>query len=110
VSQIQNYRFEKKTQYIVYVKKPIPVEKELHIVKKSKKYFDQQEVKENIENTNEYKNLFNEVLNELKSKNITVRLPNTKEDENLTGYNVLLNKLSLKEKNEYMETLPITNE
>jgi hypothetical protein len=33
VSQIQNYRFEKKTQYIVYVKKPIQMNIKIYSIK-----------------------------------------------------------------------------
>jgi hypothetical protein len=75
----------------------------------NEKYFDDPCIRKNIEHAPQYKILFNNVMAELKSKAIKVRVATTTEDHAKTGFNVLLNKQSLESHKEVFELLKLKN-
>ena len=110
VSNEKNYKFEDKTQQIKFFDKVIPVNANVHIVKNSMKYFDNSEIKQNVENNDTYKKLFNQVLEELKAKGIKYKIAETSEDFQQTGFNILKNLNPTLEKNSLLETLHLKND
>ena len=110
ISSSQNYNFENKPQEIQFHEKSAVVTGNLHLVKNSKKYFDNTEIKKNIENTQEYKKLFDNVIQELQAKGIKYRVAENDQDNSLTGFNVLLKRNILSNTNELLETLKINKQ
>ena len=107
ISKSKNYLQEKKTQEIIFFKKPLLVKNNLHVIKKSKEYFENNTIRDVLESTKDYKMLFDQVIEELNSKNIKYKLAVTEEEKTLTGLNILLKSFDFQEKDNYMQTLLI---
>lgn len=104
LSKDLNYCLEKKSQHLKFFPKPILVKNDIHIIKKSNIYFQNKNIRNEIEQTLEYKNMFNQVVQQLNQRNIKFRVAESEEDFKLTGYNVLLNN-NKKSTNEYMDVI-----
>lgn len=107
ISSNENYKFENKPQQIQFHKQHVQIKDKLHIIKNSKKYFEDSNVKENIEKLPEYKEMFDNVIGELKSQAIKFRIAQNTADFSITGFNIFLKKNPVIPKNDLLETLNI---
>ena len=112
ITNNKNYNLEDKSQQVRFEKFPKQIKNDLHIIKNSSKYFCDNNVKKKIESTEEYKAMFNKVMEELKTSNIQVRLADISNAVELseTGYNVLINLKEPKDKSSLMTKLEINKE
>lgn len=109
ISQTENFMGKSSSQDLDLLSKPILVTNTIFKVEGSDYYFNQSEIKARIEENSQYKEMFNNVLAELKEKNIGVKVAN-KLEEKLTGYHILAKTMASSDgkSNSYLQELPIT--
>ena len=107
ISTNQNYKFEAKPQEIQFHKSPTWVKNDLHIVKDSQQYFDNPDIKKNVEKFAEYKYLYDQVIKELNEKSIKYRVAQSPEDHTQTGFNVFVNTYKLSSTNKLLDKLTL---
>jgi hypothetical protein len=111
LSDAKNYREQEAPQKITFFPKPLLIKDKLHFVKNSDNYFNKKDIKNVLESNEEYKKLFNKVLDELKSKQIGHRIATIEKDYLLTGFNILVSSQNNNyDKNTYMQILNINHE
>lgn len=109
VSKVKNYTLEEKPQELKFFKNVIPVKYDLHVIAKSKEYFQHKETRKIIEETIEYKEMFNKVLKKFKLKNIKVR-PALNEEEMISTGLEILTKNELINNEKLFVKIPITTD